>query len=437
MLCTADQTSNVTFLRRPVAWFKQNNLSREYWVYFTAALFFDAGFCVYFFVFNLYLLDLHFQERSIGLVTGAMTLGGIVVMLPAGMLSRRIGVRRVLLLCYIVCPVIHIGRALWVSSPAQIGLAFLGGMALSTAGVCYLPIVARLTDERNRTAGFSLIFSASLASSAVGGILCGYIPGWLRHIGRGVAEADLERIILISSCAVASIAFIPAMRLRVAKPENEPDKPAGNRLLRWPTVSPRVVRMLIPLTLWAIVLAAFFPFANVYLSVHLHLPLSRISFIFSAVQVVQLCMLMAVPVILRGLGRLNGVLVLESLTAVALAILAGTQRVAAAVPVFLAFSAIQWMATPGLYDLMMSGTRDAERDSASAMMLFCNAVVSSVATPCAGALYTRFGYRGPMLGLAIATAVVALLSRVLLVEKPISTAAAQDYSDVRTAEGAG
>jgi len=52
-------------------------LSRSFWVFFAVAFFFDFGFSVYFFLFNLYLLDLHFNERAIGLVGGALTLGSV------------------------------------------------------------------------------------------------------------------------------------------------------------------------------------------------------------------------------------------------------------------------------------------------------------------------------------------------------------------------
>ncbi len=69
----------------------RKKLGRGFWVFFAVAFFFDLGFAVYFFLFNLYLLDLHFNERSIGLVGGALTLGSVVGTLPAGWLVRKLG----------------------------------------------------------------------------------------------------------------------------------------------------------------------------------------------------------------------------------------------------------------------------------------------------------------------------------------------------------
>ena len=56
----------VSFWKSPSVWFQQKNLSQGYWIFFSAAFFFDAGFSVYFFLFNLYLLDCHFNERAMG-----------------------------------------------------------------------------------------------------------------------------------------------------------------------------------------------------------------------------------------------------------------------------------------------------------------------------------------------------------------------------------
>ena len=70
---TADIASR--WWRNPAAWLRQKQLSRGFWTFFAAAFFFDFGFAVYFFLFNLYLLDLRFSDRDIGIIGGAFTLG--------------------------------------------------------------------------------------------------------------------------------------------------------------------------------------------------------------------------------------------------------------------------------------------------------------------------------------------------------------------------
>ncbi|MGA2048799.1 MAG: MFS transporter, partial [Terracidiphilus sp.] len=88
-------------LRSPSAWLSKQKLSRHFWIFFAVAFFFDFGFAVYFFLFNLYLLDLHFNERTIGLVGGALTFGSVIGTLPAGWLARKIGLRPLMAVCLI------------------------------------------------------------------------------------------------------------------------------------------------------------------------------------------------------------------------------------------------------------------------------------------------------------------------------------------------
>ena len=113
--------SVASFWRNPSAWIRQQKLSRGFWVFFTAAFFFDAGFAVYVFLFNLYLLDHSFSDRSIGLIGGAMTLGTLVGTLPAGIVARRIGVKPVLVVCFVSASVLNAARVVWVWEPAQLG----------------------------------------------------------------------------------------------------------------------------------------------------------------------------------------------------------------------------------------------------------------------------------------------------------------------------
>lgn len=406
------------FWRNPSAWIRQQKLSRRFWVFFAAAFFFDAGFAVYFFLFNLYLLDYHFSDRSIGLIGGSMTLGTLVGTLPAGVVARRTGVKPMLILCFVSASALNAARVVWMWEPAQIGLAFLAGLAMCMWGVCFLPAVARLTTEANRTSAYSLIFSASMGTSILGGIVCGYLPQWLRAAGIAMQVADIKRLILLGACGVALVGLLPVLNLQTfnQSPKNAPDdvQSTPGIQLRRPLLQPFLLRFLPLMASWAAVLAAFTPFGNLYLSRVLHVPLGQIGLIFSATQVVQFCMGLLAPVIFRLLGLVKGIAATQIIAALALALMAGATYPRLAMALYLTFSAAQWMCAPGLYNLVMNETPDAERSTAAAMTLFCNALAGSAATAGAGILFTQFGYPPVLLGIAGIAAAVAILFWLLI-----------------------
>jgi predicted MFS family arabinose efflux permease len=402
----------------PRAWFRSKNLGRGYWVFFSAAFFYDAGFSIYFFLFNLYLFDRGFNERTMGWIGGAMTAGTLVGTLPVGALARRIALRPLLAMIFVASAATNALRTVWVWEPAQIGLAFLAGLAMCGWGVCYLPAIARLTNERNRASGFGLIFSVSVGTAMLGGIVCGYLRQWLGMAGIAMQAAEVKRMILLVSCGIVLLGLVPVLRLRVQSPIGEEAKtrirPERRNWLREWNLRPFLLRFLPSMALWSAVLAAFTPFGNIYLASDLHISMAKIGLIFSAVQVVQFLMGLATPFVFRALGLANGIAAVQIAAALVLALLAGVTNGKLAVALYLTFAAAQWMSLPGLYNLLMNETPDSDRSTASALMMFFNALAGSVATATAGVLFTRFGYPRVLLGLAILALAVALLLRLLI-----------------------
>ena len=418
--------------RRPSAWLRKQRLSRNFWIFFSAAFFFDAGFSVYFFLFNLYLLDFHFSDRSIGLIGGALTLGSLVGTLPAGFLAGKFGLRPLLAICFVSASLLNALRTLWMWEAAQIVLAFVAGVAMCMWGVCFLPAVARLTTEKTRTSAFSLIFSVSIGTSILGGIVSGYLPLWFKAAGIALQAAEIKRLILLVACGIAFMSIVPLLYLRFpGQSQEEADRVPGTSK-RWFHVlshDPFLVRFLPLMALWAAVLAAFTPFANVYLSRELHIPLARIGLIFSATQALQFAMGLLVPLIVRALGLIHGIVVTQVIAALVLIVMAVSGNGSLAIALYLVFSAAQWASSPVLYNLLMNKTPDQHRSTAAAMALFSNAFAATFATSGAGSLFTRFGYKPVLLGIAGLGLVAAALFRILIPpQRPVtSTAIAAAY----------
>jgi len=129
---------------------------------------------------------------------------------------------------------------------------------------------------------------------------------------------------------------------------------------------------------------------------------------------VQLCAGLLTPLVFRRLGLVNGIVATQVATAAALGCLAGVSNRGLAVALFLSFSAAQWMSSPGIYNLLMSKVPDDERSSASAMTMFCNALLGSCATAGAGILFAQLGYPRVLVGVSALALIAALLFKIMV-----------------------
>jgi len=376
----------------------------QFWLFFVAALFFNFGFSIFFFLFNLYLLGFNLTERSLGLIGGLMAFGSILGTIPAGICAERFGIRPTLITGVSCTVVFSLLRVCFVAQPAQWVLAVLTGITLCSWAVCLSPTVASLTTEAQRPFAFSLMFSSGIGIAALGALAAGQLPTWLRHLPHPAAAAQATRLTLECACLAAALAIIPLLRLQL---------PGGVPRVRLARLSNPFLRRFLPaMAVWALVTGSFPPFANVYFVHHLGLPLQKVGFVFSLSQLVQFVAVLGAPLLFRRTGLVKGVVLTQMATAAALASLALIRGGRDAVWLYAAYMAIQYMNEPGIYSLLMEQIPPGERSNASASTFFVTAACQALASAVMGAAIVRFGYPPVLLGIALlALAATAMFGR--------------------------
>lgn len=398
----------LTRFRNAVApWVRGYRLSREYWLFFAAALFWDAGFGLYLFLFNLYLIDFHLNERAIGLVNGALSLGVVAGTLPAGILTRRIGARRLLLFCFLAASLLGALRAFFVWEPAAIGLAFVAGFVMCIWTVCFLPVTASFTNESNRAAATGLIFSIGVGAGALGAAATGYLARWASTFASCLGSADIKRILLLLSSGFVALGVVPLLRL----PEIEADssQPIAFRQ-HFSLLRQSFLRRFLPImALWSsLVLGGFAPFAAVYFTQQRHVSLSNVALIISASQLAQFLGGLLVPLVERGLGLMRGIVVSQLATGILLALTAFSSDPAACIVFFVGYSAAQWICSPAMYSLLMSNVAESDRAGASSLVMFSNFLMTAAATSLTGIVLPRLGYPVVIFAMAALQCILAL-----------------------------
>jgi MFS family permease len=382
----------------------------QFWLFYTASLFYSFGFSIFFFLFNLYLLGFHLTERSLGLIGGLMAFGGILGTIPAGICAERFGIRATLVTGLSCTVVFSLLRICFVAQPVQFVLAVLTGMTLCSWAVCLSPTVASLTTEAQRPFAFSLMFSSGIGIAALGALVAGQLPTWLQHLPHPAAAIQAahraNRLTLEFACLAAALAIIPLLRLRL--PAAAPRVPLSR------LSNPFLRKFLLATAVWALVTGSFPPFANVYFVHHLGLSLQKVGFVFSLSQMVQFLAVLSAPLLFRRTGLVRGVILTQIATAAALAFLAFIRGGNGAVWLYAAYMAIQYMNEPGIYSLLMDQIPPGERSSASASTFLVTSACQALASAVMGAAIVRFGYPPVLLGIAllalVATAMFGRLS---------------------------
>jgi MFS family permease len=392
---------------RLISWISSKELSREFWTFFVAALCFDFGFAMFLFLYSLFLLDIGFNERQLGLIAGAMTLGGVVATIPMGMLAQRAGLRKVLAVGFVATPLISALRVVVTGEHAQVGLAFAGGMFLCSWAICFSPAAAKLTSERDRTFAFSLLFSAGIGTGGIGGLVGGLLPGWLEAMFPALHAADAKRVVLLLCCGIVALGIWPVLRLRFPATE------VAARRSVW-RFDPYLLRFLPAVALWSLVAGSFVPFATAYLSRQVHVPLAHIGMIFSASQMAQVGAVLLAPEVFRRCGLVTGIMYTQIATAIALAGLARAHELPLIVPLYLGFTAFHWMGGPGIYSLLMNRVEEGSRSNASAANILATSLSQALASTIGGAAYVDFGYPKVLSAIAWIAACAAVLFWILL-----------------------
>ena len=395
-------------------WITGKDFGREFWIFFVAALCYEFGVAMFLFLYNLFLLDIGFNERQLGLIAGAMTFGGVVGTIPTGLLAQRAGLRRVLLGGFLLTPLVLVARALATGEQVQIALAFLTGLCICFWAVCFSPSVAKLTTGKNRTFAFSLLLSVGIGVSGIAGLVGGFLPGWFLAGSPSMQPANAKRVVLLLCCAVVALGTLPVTRLKL-QAELETQK----RL--W-SFDPFLFRFLPAMALWSLAAASFTPFATAFLSRHVHVSLPNIGIIHLASQLAQILAILMAPKVFRRCGLVIGIIYTQVATAIAIAGLAAAQSLPTVVVFFLSFTAFHWMGGPGIYSLLMNQVAEEKRSNASAVTCLITSLCQALASAASGAAYLQFGYPAVLFIISGMTLFAALLFWALMRDSSISVA---------------
>jgi predicted MFS family arabinose efflux permease len=388
----------------------KRELQIQFWALAIATMLFNVGASIFFLLYNLFMLDLGVREQSLGILTGAMALGSMAGTIPIGMLARRVGIKKVLIVCLLLVAGAFCARVFLLQYSMQVAFAFLDGVMLCGWVVCLAPAVASVVEERKRPFAFSILFAIAIGSGSLGGLVGGHLPVWcqslgLRYAGVVISATEGKRLTLLAAGVITGLAAWPITRLRSNVPAQQ------TRWIQRP--SPFLGRFLLAGACWAAAVGAFNPFANVFFVRYLGVSVPHLGNFFSIAQILQAGPVLLMPIIVRRTGLVFGIVASQLTAAVAIAFLAIGHGVLRAEVVYCVFMSAQHMCDPGFQSLLMDRVSVEERSNAAALYFLVISIAQACAAGVAGMAFARYRFGYVLIGVAVAAAVAALVFRVL------------------------
>jgi lipopolysaccharide/colanic/teichoic acid biosynthesis glycosyltransferase len=373
------------------------SFSRNFWVYWTAGVVWSLGLMAYFLVYNLYLLDLGFNEAFVGRVSAAFTFGSLAATLPSGWLLTRLGIKRTIFSGAVLTGLTLLGRAILVSPVLLQCLAFANGASIGAWIVASPPFITQSTNSQVRSWAFSLWHGTSIGTGVLAGILVGFFsrhPGFL--LGAGFSSEQVEkRALLFASSAIASSAIFVLFFLKEVPVNSHVFLTFGRQERGLPlTAQGRkfVGRMLIVLFLWSLFVGSFPPFFNVFFHTVFRQPLAGISWIFSLAQLCQVAAVFCMPLLVSRLGKSKAIPTTQFLSALVLPLLVVVPQTLWAGALYIVYLSFQVMTEPALENFIMDSVLEEERAIVSSFRYLTFFSVQAIAVWLTGLAISRVGY---------------------------------------------
>jgi MFS family permease len=364
-----------------------------------------TGHGVFQVLFNLYLVQGHFDAAFVGRAVSSNAIGLALAALPAGFLSDRWGRRRCLTLGAALEGAAFVVRCSVLDPNVIYASSFFAGMGQSLLAISAAPFLTENSNPKERTHLFSAYFATALLAGVVGSTVGGWLP-WIMVRLPVLIRPDLfhsYRVALMVGSLLALSSTIPLSRMRGLIERPIPRGAGPGERKAWRTLGPIGLNSLLIGAGAGLVI----PFMNLYFATRFHSTSGQIGFFFSVAQVFTAIASLLGPSIARRFGKLRTAIASELLSLPFLVTLGAERQLPVAVGAFWIRATLMQASTPLLQAFIMESLpRELRARSTSLSNLVWNAGWATSAA-LAGVIIQNFGYAVPFYVTAVLYGIAA------------------------------
>ncbi len=373
-------------------------------------------------LYNLYLGALGYGTDFIGLALFAVALGAGVAIFPAGICVDRFSGRDILIWGSVVIGIAGVGQFLFRQSVPLLISDFIAGVGGAFLLVINAPFLTRYSTPQERPLLFSFNIVVTLATTVVGELLGGALPGWFRAVPLLMrplppwlapflarqAESRSYQFALLLAGIIAAPSFIPLFLMSNERPV--PSEQASQRAriplsralrvvsgrlrsVNWRTLpfNPVTV-LLLYVALISLGRGFFLPYFNLYFVQHLKASPALFGVVDASANALYAVLTLAAPWLAARIGRINAITVTRLLAIPLLLLIGLTSFLPLIIVLYPLRQGIMDMTT-GIYQVFfMEEVSPERRGLANSSYQAVDQVSGSLTTPLGGLIIARMGY---------------------------------------------
>ncbi len=344
--------------------------------------------------FNIYILARGFDKDVLGLLNAAPSIAALVLGLPLGLLSDRMG-RRQAMIAGLVAAVAGWTLEVTLLNPVLIFMAaLLAGAGTTLWLISQAPYIMDVSDEANRTLLFSLNYGLSILAGAAGNLFAGQLPLAFSRLFKIAEDSPgAYQAVLISALIITAIGILPLVFVREPEPHRSEENLPARAGLREIFTRPLTLKLNLPNFLLGCGASLLVGYFNVFYVEEWSLSDQSLGVLFSVMSFVMGVGTLIGPRVVSIMGgKIKAVMVLQAVGIISLLILG--------------FSPLLWLSELGLLVrgmvMMTSGalysaysmekTRPEERSAVNSLLQLTWQIGWAVGPYISGLVQVKYGF---------------------------------------------
>ncbi|WNF36469.1 MFS transporter [Bacillaceae bacterium IKA-2] len=338
-------------------------------LFLLSSIFGHIGMGIFMIIYNYYIRELGFDDQVNGKIIAMTATAQAVMLLPAGIISDRVGRKKIIFGGAILFALTLFARSIFIDESLLLTAAFLSGLFMAFIMVSTIPLLAENSNEKQRVHLFSFNFAIMMVANVVGNLLGGGLSDFFQ-MAFSLDPVTSIRITLLIGAAFFFASVIPLAKIHEHKKTAKQVKERKSyfKLIK---TNKKAVKIILLFAVAQIIIGfgsgLVIPYLNLYFSDRFEVSNSLVGVILSLGQAMTAVALLIGPSVVARVGEVRAVVFLQLASIPFLLLTAFTENLTLAVLGFLFRQALMNAGNPIQMSLMMRSVDDSMKGLANSV----------------------------------------------------------------------